>query len=331
MKLAERIELMQKLGDYIVADGPQLKIVKEKAWQKNKWFTLQFVDMALENISRQYLNEEKLWAWTNTYHLDDNIIPRLTGIVMAGNIPLVGFHDFLSVFVSGHKQKIKLSDKDDRLLPYLIKKLIEWNEEVSTFVEFADRLKDCDAYIATGSNNSARYFNYYFGKYPSLVRSNKTSVSVLSGDENGDELDMLADDVHAFFGLGCRNTTRILVPEHYDFMPLLHSLKKYDYFTNHAKYKNNYDYNLALLIMNSQQYMSNGSIILYENESNFSPVSQLHFSYYTDKTEALNSLKHSPEIQAVYERSGRAFGSSQVPALGDYAEGVDTMQFLLSL
>lgn len=331
MNLAERIEIMVKLGKYLIADGPQLRSIKQKAFEKNKWFTQQFIDLALKNISEQYLERDKMEEWIRAYHLDDNIFPKKIGIVMAGNIPLVGFHDFLCVFIAGHKQKIKLSEKDDVLFPYILNKLIEWNSEISLLVEFADVLKDCEAFIATGSNNSARYFNYYFGKYPSIIRRNKTSSAILTGKETEGELELLSDDIHTYFGLGCRNVTSIFVPAEYDFLPLINSFKKYSYFANHAKYRNNYDYSLALLIMNNKEYMASESVILIENKNIFSPVSQLHYSFYHEKNIALEYLKKSEGVQCICGDGEIPFGNSQSPKLRDYADGVDTMQFLLGL
>lgn len=331
MNLAERIDLMTQLGKYLTTDDEALGEAKKKAFDKNKWFTEEFVNIALKNIATQFLDKEKLEDWIKIYHLDDNISPKTVGIVMAGNIPLVGFHDFLCVFISGHHQKIKLSEKDDILFPFLLKKLAEWNSRVLSVVAVADTLKDCDAYIATGSANSARYFNYYFGKYPSVIRGNKTSVALLTGKESVEELNLLADDVQIFFGLGCRNITHIYVPGEYNFEPLLTALKKYNYFADHSKYKNNYDYHLALLIMNSKFYMSNESIVLVENENIFSGVSQLNYSFYKIAEEVMEQLKINKNVQCIVGESGIPLGSAQQPGLKDYADGVDTMQFLLSL
>ncbi|MEO6638241.1 MAG: acyl-CoA reductase [Ginsengibacter sp.] len=331
MNLAERIDLMIKLGTYLTTDDELLKDAKKKAFNKNKWFTEEFVNIALKNIASQFLDKKKLQDWIKIYHLDDNISPKTVGIVMAGNIPLVGFQDFLCVFISGHRQRIKLSEKDDILFRFILKKLSEWDSKVLMVVEIADTLKDCDAYIASGSNNSARYFNYYFGKYPSIIRSNKTSVALLTGTETVEELSLLADDVQIFFGLGCRNITHIFVPEEYNFEPMLAALKKYNYFADHSKYKNNYDYHLALLIMNSKFYMSNESIVLVENENIFSGVSQLHYSFYKNIDEVITQLKTNNNLQCIVGESGIPFGSAQQPGLKDYADGIDTMQFLLSL
>lgn len=331
MNLEERISLMVKLGKYLTGESEELNEIKQKAFERNKWFIEEFVNFSLRNISTHFLDLQKLETWINHYHIDDNISPQKIGIVMAGNIPLVGFHDFLSVFISGHYQVIKLSEKDDVLLKHIIEKLCEWNPKVANVVTIAELLKDCDAYIATGSNNSVRYFNYYFGKYPSIIRNNKTSVALLSGNETLGELTSLAADVHTYFGLGCRNVTKLYVPEKYDFIMLLNAFRKYNYFSDFAKYKNNYDYNLALLIMNHKFYMTNDSIILVENESLFSPVSELHFSFYRDKQITLDELQVNENIQCIVSDENIPFGKTQEPGLFDYADGVDAIQFLLSL
>jgi Acyl-CoA reductase (LuxC) len=331
MNLVQRINLLEKLGNYLVSNSKELNMVKQKAFEKNKWFTEEFINLALQNISSQFLDRNKLEAWVNHYHLDDNIQSKNTGIVMAGNIPLVGFHDFLCVFISGHKQNIKLSEKDNVLMPYIIEKIIEWEPEVAGVVQVSEFLKNCEAYIATGSNNSSRYFKYYFGKRPSIIRGSKTSVAILSGDETDEELSLLADDVHTYFGLGCRNVTKLYVPEGYDFIPLLNAFRKYNYFEDHTKYKNNYDYNLALLIMNNKKYMTNKSIILLEADNIFSPVSQLHYTFYSNKNVTPDDLIKNENMQCVVGNEFTSFGKSQQPQLFDYADGTDVMEFLLGL
>ena len=331
MDLVERIDLMEKLGIYLAGQDEKLKEIKQKTFEKNKWFTPEFVNLSLKNISTQFLNRSKLENWVKYYQPRHNIKTKIIGIVMAGNIPLVGFHDFLCAFISGHKQMIKLSEKDDVLMVHIIEKLTLWNVEVASLVEVAGFLKNCDAYIATGGYNSSRYFKYYFGKYPSVIRSNKTSVAVLTGNETNEELSLLADDVHTYFGLGCRNVTKLFVPVNYDFMPLLDAFKKYGYFADHTKYKNNYDYNLTLLIMNNKLYMTNDSIILLENENIFSPVSQLHYNFYHDKNVILDDLKKNENIQCIIGNDSIAFGEAQQPGLSDYADGKDTLEFLLEL
>ncbi len=250
---------------------------------------------------------------------------------MAGNIPLVGFHDFLCVFVSGHKAIIKPSSKDEVLIKYIAQKFFEWNNDAKNYISFRENLKNCDAYIATGSNNSSRYFEYYFSKYPNIIRKNRTSVAVLQGDETKEDLSLLADDMQLYYGMGCRNVTKLFVPKDYDFIALLDALKKYNYFIDFHKYKNNYDYQLALLIMNRKFYMTNDSIILTENESVFAPVSQVNYSFYDDLKTAAESLKNNADIQCIVGKNFIPFGTAQSPSLTDYADGMDTMQFLKQL
>jgi hypothetical protein len=330
MNLAERISLMIELGKYLQSDNEELKIAKHKASEKNRWFTPEFINLSLNNIAQEFLQKEKLESWVTSYYLDDNIVAKNVGIVMAGNIPLVGFHDFLSVFIAGHNQTIKLSSKDDVLLKHIVDNLFEWNPALNKNILFSDLLKNCEAYIATGSNNTSRYFDYYFGRYPNIIRRNRTSVAIVTGNETLKELELLADDVHLYFGLGCRNVTKIYVPAGYDFVPLLETLKKYKYFSDHTKYRNNYDYNLALLIMNNVYYMTNESILLVENEEVFSPISQLNYSFYEDLKVVQNLFNDDKRIQCTVG-DNIEFGQAQQPSLFNYADGIDTMQFLLSL
>ncbi|UEG48679.1 acyl-CoA reductase [Ferruginibacter lapsinanis] len=330
MNLQNRINLLSALGNLLKKNTEEWQAVKHKASIKNGWFTPDFIDVALNNIINEFIDPEKLTAWANRYFLDDNITQKQVGIVMAGNIPLVGFHDFLCVFISGHRQMIKLSSKDDVLLPYLTEKMTELNSDCAKLISYSEMLKGCDAYIATGSNNSARYFEYYFSKYPSIIRRNRTSVAILTGNETMETLEKLADDIHIFFGLGCRNVTKIFVPEEYDFVPLLQSFHRYKYFADHHKYRNNYDYNLAIQIMNNRFYMTNEATLLVESDSIFSPISQLNYSFYSDKTTLLESLKKNDEIQCI-AGIDIPFGMAQTPSLTDYADGIDTIQFLLSL
>lgn len=331
MKLQERLEILIQLGKYISAHGSEWQEAKQRAEQKNNWFSQQFVELAVSTIAQQFLQKENLEQWTAHYHLDDNVTPKKIGLVMAGNIPLVGFHDFLAVFVSGHKQVIKQSSKDDVLLKHLVDWMIAQNPSVAEQVAFAERLKDCDAYITTGSDNSARYFEYYFGRYPSIIRKNRTSVAVLTGNETEAELNSLADDVMQYFGLGCRNVTQLYVPKAYDFIPLLNALKKYSWAFGHHKYRSNYDYQLAIYIMNNKFYMTNDCVVLMEAESPFSPIGTLHYQFYDDVAKVYEQLKKNDKIQAVVGADGLPFGAAQSPSLMDYADGVDVMAFLLSL
>ena len=224
-----RIDLGARLGEYILSGTPEWKEVKYKASLLNPWFTTEFIDIAAENIASHFLEKQKLVNWTSAYAIGSPV-PKKIGIVMAGNIPLVGFHDLLCAFISGHKALIKPSSKDETLINHLVQKLKEWNSEIKDLIFLEDMLKRCDAYIATGSNNSARYFEYYFSKYPNIIRRNRTSVAVLDGKETTEELDKLADDVHLYFGMGCRNVTKLFVPVNYDFIPMLSAFRKYNYF-----------------------------------------------------------------------------------------------------
>lgn len=250
---------------------------------------------------------------------------------MAGNIPMVGFHDLLCVFITGNIAVVKQSSKDQVLIKHLSEKLIEWDPQVSTLIKFEGMLKNCDAYIATGSNNSAGYFDYYFGKYPHIIRCNRTSVAILNGNESLEMLEKLADDVYQYFGLGCRNVTKLYVPKDYDFLPLINRFKKYDYLAENHKYKNNYDYNLAIQILNKKYYMSNESILLVEDVSIFSPISQLNYEFYEDPGVLEDSLKKRGDIQCIVGENYTPFGKAQQPAITDYADGEDTMKFLTQL
>ncbi|MBS1747515.1 MAG: acyl-CoA reductase [Bacteroidetes bacterium] len=332
MNISERIQLMVKLGEYFSTDNETLDNIKHKATLQNAWFSREFIDLALKNIIEKFLQKHLLQDWVNQYTIENvPVTQRKTGIVMAGNIPLVGFHDLLSVFISGHKAVIKASSKDDVLIKHAVEKLNEWNDEVKHYISFEETLKKCDAYIATGSNNSSRYFEYYFGKYPSIIRKNRTSVAVLTGNETTEDFNLLADDIQMYFGMGCRNVTKIYVPEGYDFVALLDALRKYNHFADFHKYKNNYDYQLALLIMNHKYYMTNDSIILTENDAVFAPVSQVNYAYYNETKTLTHNLQNNSDIQCVVGKYFLGFGKSQSPSLTDYADGVDTMMFLSKL
>ncbi|HEY0297881.1 MAG TPA: acyl-CoA reductase [Arachidicoccus sp.] len=331
MNLEQRIDLLAKLGNYLLENNEEWKSVKQRAFRENAWFAPEFIDLACENIERYFLQKNLLAEWGDKYAIaDEQSHPQIVGVVMAGNIPLVGFHDFLCVFVSGHKQLIKLSSKDNVLLPFLVQKLISLNAEVANVVAFAEMLKNCDAYVATGSNNSGRYFEYYFAKYPSIIRKNRTSVAVMNGQESEKDLQLLCDDLMLYFGLGCRNITKLFVPEGYDFLLLINALKRYDDYLYFHKYKHNFDYQLALLMMNSKFYMNSGAVILVENESLFSPVSVVNYSFYTDENE-LSFLENNENVQCIVGNEYLPFGKSQQPSLSDYADGIDTMQFLMNL
>jgi len=332
MNLQKRKELLVRLGSYLQSSDEQWEATKQKAYAQNNWFIPEFIELSVKNIAQNFLDPRQLDHLILRYQLpENNKQPKKIGIVMAGNIPLVGFHDLVCVFLTGHYAWVKPSSRDEALIRHLVEKLKEWDQQVEQYILISEMIKNCDAYIATGSNNSSRYFEYYFSKYPSIIRKNRTSVAILTGKESREELEKLSDDVYQYFGLGCRNVTKIFVPENYDFIPLLDAFKKYDRLIDHNKYKNNYDYNLAIHILNKQYYMSNGSILLVENPSPFSPIGQLHYEFYSDEHAVREKLKGDQNIQCVVSRNDTSFGGAQCPDVCDYADGVDTMSFLVKL
>ncbi|MES2646576.1 MAG: acyl-CoA reductase [Bacteroidota bacterium] len=328
--LEERLNLLARLSQYIQQDE-EWNDIKIKANQENGWFVEQFTNLAISNILKQYLDAEKLIDWIKKYDLPQTRKnPSSVGIVMAGNIPLVGFHDFLCGFVSGHNMIIKRSSKDSVLITHIVTKMTEWDKRVGESVVFSEILKGCDAYIATGSNNSGRYFEYYFKNYPSIIRKNRTSVAILTGEESQEDLANLAGDLLLYFGLGCRNVSKLYAPESYDFIPLLAAMKPFQWMDDHQKFKNNYDYNLSLLLLNNQYYMTNGIVLLVENPAIFSPISQINLEYYKGHP-PINFTHHEHELQAIVGRDYTPFGQAQSPSISNYADGVDTLQFLSSL
>ena len=332
MNLQERMEILVRLGNYLLSDEEDWQAARQRAAAENAWFTPEFIALSVNNIANQFLTEKNLQSLVTKYAIaNENNAPKKVGIVMAGNIPMVGFHDLLCTFMAGHYAVIKLSSKDTVLIKHLVKKLVEWNPSAAPYFTFAEMLKGCDAYIATGSNNTSHYFSYYFSKYPHIIRRNRTSVALLTGEETEAELERLADDVYQFFGLGCRNVTQIFVPEGYDFQLLLKVFEKYNYLADHQKYKNNYDYNLAIHLLNKRYFMSNESLLLVEDASPFSPISQLHYQFYHDQDKVKQHLANNDSIQCVVSREDVSFGEAQCPGICDFADGVDTMQFLVNL
>lgn len=325
----QRTDLLCALGDYMASADEHLLEVQNRAVRTNSWFTEESVSMAVKGITEQFLQREKLEEWMVKY--TPVSVPKKVGIVMAGNIPLVGFHDLLCGYMSGNNIVIKPSSKDEVLIKHLIAKATELDPTFAEQVQTSDMLKGCDAYIATGSNNTARYFEQYFAQYPHIIRKNRTSVAVLDGTETDEQLNRLASDVFSYFGLGCRNVTQVCVPEDYDFARMLEVFRNHEDMIVHHKYKNNYDYHLAVYLLNRVPYLTNDSLLLVENTIPFSAVSVLHYRYYTDKQVLLNELRQSEEIQCIVGKDAVAFGNAQLPSLTDYPDGVDTMAFLCGL
>jgi len=338
ISLPDRISLLDQLGNHLLGEDELLRAVMQRSYHHNQWFTMNNQERAIRSIAEEYLNGDKLKAWIKPYAIGEPDTIKTIGLVMAGNIPLVGFHDWLSVFVVGHRVQVKLSEKDQFLFPYLIKVLTSFDARVEQYVDFVPKLKDFDAVIATGSNNSSRYFSAYFSKYPHIIRKNRNAVAVLDGTETKAELERLGEDVFQFFGLGCRNVAKLYVPRGYDFEPLLEALHEFRDLVLHNKYKNNFDYNYAIYVMNKTEYMANGCVVLSENDAIASHIAGLYYEYYDDRDTLVKDLQHRSEaIQCVVGHESVAqlptfpFGQAQRPALDDYADGIDTLDFLRKL
>lgn len=338
MNLSDRIELLDKLGHHLRGEDALLQAVQHRTQSHNPWLTVDHQKEAIAAIAAKLLPENKLRKWASNYPLNPSQTPKTVGIVMAGNIPLVGFHDFLCVFVSGNRSIIKLSDKDPYLLPYLLEWLEKTNPMARDYFEIVDTLNDMDAVIATGSNNTSRYFEAYFSKYPHLIRHNRNSVAVLTGAETDAELLALGHDIFSYFGLGCRNVSKIYVPLGFDFDHFLEILHEYKSIILHEKYKHNFDYNFALYSLNRTPFRFNGALILVENTSLQSRIASLHFEYFDSLENMEEELqRRKSEIQCVVAKQGvlrwpvLPFGKTQEPELWDYPDGVDVMEFLTKL
>lgn len=300
----------------------------------NGWFTRENVLFSLEEWGKA-LSEENLEIWLKPYNFQEET--KTVGLVMAGNVPLVGFHDFISVLLSGHKVLVKLSSNDKKLLPILADYLISLNPEFSDKIEFTDgRMNNFDAIIATGSNNTARYFEYYFRNKPSIIRKNRNSVAILTGNETQEELKLLGEDIFRYFGLGCRNVSKLYVPLDYNFDSFFTAMLPWAHLMDHAKYSNNYDYNKAVYLMSEFKLLDNGFLILKEDPSFGSPIATLFYEPYTDKDSLLKTLEENREnLQCVVSKdlleSEVSFGETQHPQLWDYADDVDTLSFLQNL
>lgn len=339
MMLAERTAALAELGKVLLrGDDDYLNASIARSAIHNPWFTVPNQQQAIHAIAAHMLDGQALDTWLAGYDLPLGQWPKNIGLVMAGNLPLVGFHDVLCVFAAGHRAVIKLSEKDPYLLPAVLRILEQIDSRTADYFEVVERLANFDAVIATGSNNSARYFQAYFGKYPHIIRRNRNAVAVLSGQETPAELLALGRDIFDYFGLGCRNVSHLFLPEGYDFDPLLEALHEYRDVVNHTKYKNNFDYNYALYLLNKVVFQANGCILLRRDSSFQSAIATLHYDYYNDSSQVASVLQaRQDEIQLVV--SHRALpglvtfvpGQAQHPALHDYADGVDTMAFLQSL
>lgn len=307
-----------------------------QAEQQNSWFTQHNLTFARTTWATT-LSEANIKRWLSAYKLSEPQNVKKILLIMAGNIPLVGFHDLLCVWVSGHKAVVKLSSEDKLLLPFIIEQLRDLIPEWAEAVAFSDeKVTDFDAVIATGSNNTARYFEYYFGKKPHIIRKNRNSVAVLTGKETQEDLTALGKDIFQYYGLGCRSISKLFVPENYSFDAFFQAIYAYRDIINEQKYANNYDYNKAVYLMSLYKLLENGFLILKEDKSYASPIATLFYEYYTD-TEALKKqlITDTEQIQCVVAKGLLAdeitFGNTQIPQLWEYADNVDTLNFLSNL
>lgn len=340
----DRIVTVSKLGQFlrdIASDSPvdpmlsdladEMKSAITRAFQFNGWFTVENIMHALKSWGN-VLTEANLQEWRDREGGVREINRHRVGVVMAGNIPLVGLHDFLSVFLSGHFAMVKMSSDDDKLLPVLMKVLLRFDPLYEGDWVVVDQLSDMGAVIATGSDNTARHFEYYFGKYPNIIRRNRTSVAVIDGTESEEELKALGADIYSYFGMGCRNISHILMPQDFDIQRFFGAMVDYSDVVNNNKYGNNYDYYRALFMLNQDDFLENGFTIVRESDVLHTPVSILHYSRYKGSEQAQARLDHwGDQIQCVVGHGYIPFGQAQEPALWDYADGVNTMAFLANL
>ncbi|MGI8892060.1 MAG: acyl-CoA reductase [Bacteroidia bacterium] len=345
MDLNIRIEAFSTLGE-IINDFVQGKVgnfsdkmnsALARTGNVNSWFTRENILQSLSSIS-DMLEREKLHTWISEYEDDLKIekTPGRVGVIMAGNIPVVGFHDFLCVLISGNAVIGKLASSDPFLLPVIAAELVEIEPRFSGRIEFVQKLTVFDAVIATGSNNSARYFDYYFGKYPHIIRKNRNSVAVLTGEETDEQLGLLGKDIFDYYGLGCRNVSKLYVPENYDFNSFWNSIFPFADVMKHNKYANNYDYNRAILLLEQIPFLTNEFLILKEDPALATPVAVVNYEKLNEEKIKKVLSEGKEAIQCIvssadFIENKVEFGQTQYPQLGDYADKVDTIKFLIGL
>lgn len=309
----------------------------QAAHRENGWFTPHNVRRALTAWA-QNLSPENLDRWLTDYPLSDDIQqPKKVGLVLAGNIPMVGFHDIVSTLISGHHAVIKLSSSDAQLIPEAVRTLIKFNPDFAQRISLVNRLENIEAVIATGSNNSSRYFEHYFSRYPHIIRKNRNALAVVGENASDEQLTALGDDVFAYFGMGCRNVTKLMIPKSFNIDRFFEAIYPFHKIVEHNKYANNYDYHKALYLLNSEDLLDNGFLLLRKHPQLQSPLGTLHYERYESTQEVEQFIaEHEPDIQCVVSAganmaNGVAPGQSQQPQLWDYADGVDTLRFLSQL
>lgn len=327
---------LQRLSDFMINPTDEFNLITASTRNSNGWFTIEEVKRSLMSLAKM-LNKTDLEQWFKKIEIQKN--PKKIGLILAGNIPLVGFHDVLCVLATGNIAIIKMSSSDDQLLPALLKQLLIIEPGFTDQIIYTERLKDFDAIIATGSNNTSRYFDYYFGKVPNIIRKNRNSVAVLSGNETQTELENLGHDIFDYFGLGCRNVSKVYIPANYDLKNLFEPIEKYQPIVNHFKYNNNYDYNKSIYLVNGVKHFDNGFLLVKADENFVSPLAVLFYEEYNDVSEIEEKLTLQDEqIQCVVSnidlkinKEKIGFGDSQNPKLWDYADNVNTINFLQAL
>jgi hypothetical protein len=332
------VNVFSQLGLQLINPGEKFLSIINDEKHYNAWFTPESVLNAVNAIGHM-LNKADLDKWLDNYTLNESGPSKRIGLILAGNLPLVGFHDVLCVLITGNYALIKSSTQDARLIKYVLELLTTIEPSFNNKYSFVERLTDFDAVIATGSNNTSRYFEYYFGRVPHIIRKNRSSAALLTGDETEQQLFELGHDIFDYFGLGCRNVSKLLVPKGYNFNFFFESIEVYKPIINHHKYNNNYDYNKSIYLVNGDKHFDNGFLLLKEDERLASPLAVLYFEYYEDLESAQAILnKESDRIQCVVssmpldiKNQVVDFGKSQQPALWDYADGVDTMAFLATV
>ncbi|HYI78005.1 MAG TPA: acyl-CoA reductase [Chryseolinea sp.] len=334
MIIEERIKAFVQLGEFIKSlPDEKFKTLAESIRIENPWFTEENLRMTVSGIL-QFLDEKNLREWLSGYSLSGRQ-SKVIAIIMAGNIPAVGFHDLLCVLIKGDSALIKLSSKDTTLMKFLIGNLIDINPSFASKMSYAEQLRNFDAVIATGSDNTSRYFEYYFGKYPHIIRKNRTSIAILDGTESEKELTRLGTDVFSYFGLGCRNVSKLFVPSGFNFNPLFESWEVFHDIEYHHKYYNNYQYQKTIFLLSQIPFLDNGFVLLHESEKLVSPIAIVYYEYYNAPHELEGRLAEvRDKIQCIVGHPSPAtlrFGDAQYPALHDYADGVDVLKFLNEL
>ena len=339
MNLQDRINALVELSKVLNKNNEELVANVLQSKLHNQWFTEENSWKSIEAIRTQFLDESILNNWVSKYQINEGSEIKKVGLVLAGNIPLVGWHDIMCCFVAGHKTLIKLSDKDKFLTPYFIKQLAAIDSRTANYFETIERLKDFDAVIATGSNNTSKYFEQYFGKYPNIIRANRNAIAVLTGNETDEEIENLGADIFEYFGLGCRNVSMCLVPSNLNWERYLNIWHEgYKLYAQHNKYKNNFDHNVSLFILNKTKYMISGSLIVKEDPSIASRISSMHYQHYETLDQVTSYIQENENlIQCVVSADDikgvdtYRFGQAQQPKIDDYADGVDTMKFLTTI